>query len=125
MPARYADLTGLLAALADHAAGAGVDALHIHRLQLAVEELFTNTIQHGLGGESALPVVVGLSADGRSATLRYRDLAPPFDLTVAAALAHDHDRIGGFGLNVLRSMATAIRYRYCDGANHTELDFEF
>ena len=98
---------------------------HGARLQLILEELFANTIEHGFAGNSEQPVAVALTTRPTGVTLRYCDRAPPFDPTAARPLEPDDERIGGFGLNLIRAMSSAIRYRRDAGWNITELDFDF
>ncbi len=49
------------------------------RLTFVVEELFTNSVLHGYGGERDAPIWVGLSGAGNMVELRYEDAAPPYD----------------------------------------------
>ena len=77
--ARYAELPGLLASVAEQAAGLGVAADDSLRLQLVVEELFINTISHGHRGDSEGRVSLTLGRKNGGLTLRYEDDAPPFD----------------------------------------------
>ena len=50
------------------------------RLQIVVEELFSNTIKYGYGGECERPVHLRLRCSPR-VELVYQDAAPPFDPT--------------------------------------------
>src|SRR5690242_9854667 len=49
------------------------------RLVLVVEELFTNSVKHGYGGECEKPIEITLQVDGICLAVRYRDQAPPYD----------------------------------------------
>ena len=49
------------------------------RLTLIVEELFTNSVMHGYGGESDAPIELALATGAGEVTLVYDDAAPPFD----------------------------------------------
>ena len=49
------------------------------RLLLIVEELFTNTVRHGHGGDCDAPIGVTLGAAAAHVELAYEDTAPPFD----------------------------------------------
>lgn len=119
--ARYGEIPSLLAELAHRAAALGVAAADIGRLQLVIEELFTNTIRHGYGGDSNQPVRVSLSRKQGILLLIYSDQAPPFDLT--ADLPQEAPEIGGLGIPLIRGMSKSLRYQRRNGLNVTELDF--
>ncbi len=58
------------------------------RLRLIVEELLTNSIQHGYRAESDTPIRIELAVIEGYPTLKYEDSAPPYDpLTRVSALA--------------------------------------
>ncbi len=90
------------------------------RLQLLVEELFTNTVSHGHGGDSDSPVMIGLAVQADALLLHYRDRAPRFDPT-APLPAEPLRQIGGAGLRLLASLARTMRYRRAGGANLLDL----
>ena len=56
------------------------DAALVPRVLIVVEELFSNTIKHGYGGECPRPVRLRLQPSPRL-TIIYEDDAPPFDPT--------------------------------------------
>lgn len=87
------------------------------RLSLVVEELFTNTVMHGHGGDSDAPVRIGLSADLQHLDLTYEDTAPPFDpLDQVARSTTDPGTeaferpVGHFGLALVVSMAVRASF---------------
>lgn len=98
------------------------------RMTLAVEELFTNTVMHGHGGDSDAPVRVALDVDAQHLTLRYEDQAPPFDPVQylresapdPATLVTDREP-GGYGLPLLAEMAARLDYLHVDGLNQIVL----
>jgi serine/threonine-protein kinase RsbW len=101
----------------------GLDVSQSKRMQLAAEELFVNSIHHGYGGECDSGIELALDIDAERATLTFIDHAPPFNLNDAAPLSASTERIGGVGLNLVRAMTTAIRYRRETHSNVTMLDF--
>lgn len=89
------------------------------RLTLAIEELFTNTVTHGHGGDSDATIVIGLSVAANSVRLGYADAAPRFDprpwlrtppesLYAPAAMRP----AGGLGLHLVGRIASRVRYAY-------------
>lgn len=92
------------------------------RLTLVVEELFTNTVTHGHGGDCDATIVIGLSAAPARVRLGYADAAPRFDprqclrtppesLSAPAAARP----AGGLGLHLVGQMASRVRYAYRGG----------
>ena len=49
------------------------------RLTLVVEELFTNAVMHGHGGDTDAPVRIQVGVDAAQLMLCFEDSAPPFD----------------------------------------------
>jgi len=99
---------------------------HCLRLNLVLEELFTNTVRHGHRGDSDAPVWVTLSGDGSGLNLTYEDSAPPFnpygtppdappDTTVKMR------KIGGLGVLLTRKLAASREYAYLYGRNRIRL----
>lgn len=101
------------------------------RLALVVEELFTNTVRHGHGGDSDAPVRVGLGADPSRIELSYADRAPPFDpLDHLARSAIDLDAdiadrpVGHAGIALVVGMTVGARYAREDGWNCLQLSLQ-
>lgn len=92
------------------------------RLTLAIEELFTNSVTHGHGGDSDATIVIGLSVRAGSIRLGYADAAPRFDprprlRTPPASLYAPADArpTGGLGLHLVGQLASRVRYAYHGG----------
>jgi anti-sigma regulatory factor (Ser/Thr protein kinase) len=98
------------------------------RLVLVVEELVTNVITHGYGGDRAAPVRIGLQAEDRDVTLQFEDTAPAFDphsrlaqgLAELEAGAADRP-VGHLGLPLVFRMASASHYEHAGGWNRLRL----
>jgi serine/threonine-protein kinase RsbW len=92
------------------------------RLRLVIEELFTNTVQHGYGVESDAPIRIALSLRDGGLSLLYEDSARAYDPLarptepIAASEPADARPIGGLGLALVRGFAEA-RYAYENGTN--------
>jgi anti-sigma regulatory factor (Ser/Thr protein kinase) len=87
------------------------------RLALITEELFTNTVQHGLGVGAKTRVRLALGAEPTQVALVYEDSARSFDPRAHAGQAvADLDaavaqgRVGGFGLVLVTQMADQVTY---------------
>jgi serine/threonine-protein kinase RsbW len=123
--ARMADLGDALAFVEAFCAERGIYSDDTARLRLIVEELFTNTVEHGCGGDSDCPVAVALDSDDDCVWLDYEDAAPPFDPRQHLAAADgtpDTSRIGGLGLHLVNRLAAHIDYVREDGWNRLRLE---
>ena len=120
--ARYAELPTLMGFLTQQAEQMGFSTADTLRFQLVLEELFSNTLEHGYGGECDRPIHLAVRPRSGGLTLIYRDQAPAFDLTHVSASAPGEHQLGGLGINLILGMALAIRYRRVAENNLTELD---
>lgn len=99
-----------------------VSAADRHKLTLIVEELFTNTVRHGHGGDNDAPVEISLALDADKIRLVYQDTAPRYD-SVAAAMRTDIEstinerRIGGLGMVLTFALADSAQYAYLENRN--------
>jgi anti-sigma regulatory factor (Ser/Thr protein kinase) len=96
------------------------------RLNLVLEELFTNTVRHGHRGDCDAPVWIAVSRGGDTLYVVYEDKAPPFnpyahlsepvlDATVSMR------KIGGLGVLLTRELAATRDYAYLFGRNRIRL----
>jgi anti-sigma regulatory factor (Ser/Thr protein kinase) len=104
---------------------AGIVAPAALRVELVVEELFTNTVRHGYRGECDHPVWLHVLPAAGALCLTYQDAARAFDplaldLPGEGASAHC---IGGQGIRLVRSFASSIAYRRDAGRNILTLLF--
>src|SRR5262249_52596668 len=96
------------------------------RLTLLVEELFTNTVIHGHGGDSEAPVrLVCEGTEGRIA-LDYEDPGPPYDPFPPAPppglqARVEGRRVGGLGVLLVSAMARQVEYRRVGNTNRISL----
>jgi len=94
------------------------------RLALIVEELFTNTVLHGHGGDCDAPVRIGLEARASEVDVAFEDSAPPFDpIAYAAGSPVDLDAagadrtVGKLGIALVLGMTVRAGYAREDGLN--------
>lgn len=125
-PARMDRLRALRAFLENFSTQAGLPEEQRLRLNLVLEELFTNTVRHGHRGGSDAPVWVTLTSGPAGVNLTYEDAAPPFnpygrppdappDTTVKMR------KIGGLGVLLTRRLAASREYAYLYGRNRIRL----
>jgi serine/threonine-protein kinase RsbW len=124
-PARAGELRRIGTFLNDFCTRQGVDREHCLKLNLVVEELFTNTVRHGHRGDSDAPVWLSVETRPSGVHLTYEDTAPPFNPYALFANAPDTTlslrRIGGLGVLLTREMASTRDYAYLYGRNRIRL----
>ena len=123
-PAKLEALHGLRHFLESFCAQAAIGRDGCLRLNLVLEELFTNTVRHGHRGDSEAPVWVSLatSQDGRVA-LSYEDTAPPFNPYghVSPDTTQEIGKLGGRGVLLLQRLSATRDYAYLYGRNCVRL----
>ena len=94
------------------------------RLTVIVEELFTNTVEHGYGGESDAPIGIALSFVVDEVEVLYEDGAPRYDPLVHLSptgsdleAAIESRPVGGLGVELVRQLTASARYVHEDGRN--------
>lgn len=106
----------------------GISANDMLRLTLVIEEIFTNAVRHGHGGDSDAPIRLRLNASPGEIDVVYEDTAPAFDPTArvdqsGAELESDLDksRVGGLGVVLVKQMARSFKYTRERGLNRLRL----
>ena len=129
VPARFSSLPQLLAMLSTHAV-APEHVPSLLRAQLAVEELFVNSIHHGYGQETDHPVWLTVQHGDTVLRVVYADQAEAFNpLSPDIAIGEDIEarktgqRIGGVGLRLIMNLARWGHYTREEGRNVTQLEF--
>jgi len=97
-----------------------------HKLTIIVEELFTNTVNHGHRGDSDAPIFITFEEDGGGLRLIYEDSAPQFDPLLASQRTDidatvNERRVGGLGIFITIGLAEKADYSYVEGRNRISL----
>jgi len=126
IPARLARMRDLRVFLEGFCAAAGVGREPCLRLNLVLEELFTNTVRHGHGGDCDAPVWVSLAKQSGHVRLTYEDTAPPFNPYAKLAMQSPDTtigtrKVGGLGVMLTRELAASQDYAYLFGRNRIRL----
>lgn len=123
-PARLDALSSVIALLERFCAAGGVGQDDRLRLNLVIEELFTNTVRHGYGRDCDAPVWIGLAESPDQLVFEIEDTAPPFNPFahgVALDVALEERRIGGLGVHLARELSVRSEYAYVFGRNCVRL----
>ena len=119
-------------ALVEFTAGAfahlGLDPQLLPRVDLAVEELFTNMVKYGRGSDAAVKVRLQAVEGGVDLTLIDRDVEP-FDITRAPEVdvraPIEAREPGGLGLHLIRRMADSVEYEYTAPTRQSRITVRF
>jgi serine/threonine-protein kinase RsbW len=92
-------------------------------INLCLEELFLNAVQHGHANRTSISVC----AEDDGVTVEFTDDGEPFDPTLAPAKringpTDDFD-IGGYGTGLMRKFSRSMSYRRFEGMNRLVLEF--
>jgi anti-sigma regulatory factor (Ser/Thr protein kinase) len=125
-PADMKALPDVLEFAAAAAGAAGFDGVAQLFVELIIEELFTNTVTHGYGGDSRQPVWVSVAGVCAKLTLTYEDAAPPCNpLTLPAPGLLDapveERKVGGLGMPLVKALSDSASYAYGEGRNRLTL----
>lgn len=125
-PARLQAFDQVKALIDEFGAAAELGREDRHKLTLIVEELFTNTVNHGHRGDSDAPVFITFEENKGDLKLIYEDSAPRFN-PLAAGHGADIEatvtgrRVGGLGIFITIGLTDKADYSYVDGRNRISL----
>jgi anti-sigma regulatory factor (Ser/Thr protein kinase) len=93
--------------------------------RVCVAEIAANVLEHGSSGRQSVELGVTLRRHNAGLDLEIRDSGSPFDPTAAAERpvpkTIEDAEIGGLGLRLIRSYASAMTYRHDGLCNHLKL----
>jgi anti-sigma regulatory factor (Ser/Thr protein kinase) len=104
---------------AAEACGLSEDA--VFQVQLAVDEAFSNIVEHSYGGECLEDVACTCEVDQESLVVLLQDFGRPFDpgsIPEPDLKSSLEDRdVGGLGLYFMRKMMDEVYFSYSPGSN--------
>lgn len=115
-PAQFENLDHVREFVGDAAQKCGLDAAAIYAVQLAVDEGFSNIIEHAYGGECLEKIECKCQIADSGLTVTLRDCGVPFDPTAIhdpdlAAELEERD-IGGLGLYFIRQLMDEVEFSF-------------
>jgi phosphoserine phosphatase len=121
-------LAGLVAFSAEAFERLAIDSRLLPRVDLAVEELFTNMVKYGPGSGGAVEVRLAAIEGGVEVVLIDRDVEP-FDVTRAPDVDIERPieqrEPGGLGLHLVRRMADFVGYEYEPSSRESRITVRF
>jgi serine/threonine-protein kinase RsbW/sigma-B regulation protein RsbU (phosphoserine phosphatase) len=122
---RLSEVAPLAKRVAAFCAERGLPESVAYRINLALEEILTNTIKYGYAEGGTHEIVVKLQQIQDGMTVEIDDDARPFAVTDATApdlsAPVEQRPIGGLGLHLVRALMDEVHYRRDDGHNHVTL----
>ena len=125
MRSDLAELTRLACWVEAWAQQHGVPEQTAQQLDLCSAEAVTNVITHGLAAADS-EIVVSIDRRGDDVVLEIEDDGVAFDPTQAPPpppVTLDSDRVGGWGINIVRKLSDEVRYRRVNDRNRLTLVF--
>lgn len=121
-PAEREQLPGILTQVKSEVLEGGLNEGAADRLELALEELLVNIMDHSLKGEGGFWLVLNRTDDGF--VLETRDEGVPWEGSIATpdleASLEERD-IGGLGLFMMEQLVERVAYERRDGFNFWQL----
>lgn len=116
-----AELARLSVAIDEFCEQATVPTADGFALQVVIEEVVTNIINHGYGGNTGHTFSLHLSANETSVTVEARDDAPAYDpltrLEVDTTVPLAEREVGGLGVHLVKKMMPQVSYKRLAGHN--------
>ena len=100
----------------------------IYMINLALDELITNTVSYGLRGVARPKIEVTLQVSDTMLVLSMVDNGRKFDPTESMhpdlSSPVEERPIGGLGLHLIKTFADRVKYEYAEGRNRLTLEHD-
>ena len=124
-----AELSRVAESVEEFCAGLGLPPGCAFKLNVAIEELLTNTISYGYDDSARHELAIDITREGETIVTELSDDARPFDPLNAPPpdleSAIEDRRIGGLGVHLVKTLMDDVAYAYRDGRNHITLRKNF
>ena len=98
----------------------------IYMVNLALDELITNTVSYGLRGVARPKIEITLQVSDTMLVLSMVDNGRKFDPTESThpdlSSSVEERRVGGLGLHLIKTFADRVKYEYSEGRNRLTLE---
>ena len=120
-----AELTRVAESVEEFCASQAIPAACAFKLNIALEELLTNTISYGYDDAGRHEIAIDIAREGETIVTELSDDGRPFDPLNAPPpdldSAIEDRRVGGLGVHLVKTLMDDVRYAYRDGRNHITL----
>jgi serine/threonine-protein kinase RsbW len=120
-----AELSRVANSIDEFCANLAIPASCTFKLNVALEELLTNTISYGYGDGKIHQIALSVVRQGDTLVTELSDDARPYDPLQAPPPDLDSTiedrRIGGLGVHLVKTLMDEVTYAYEGGRNHVTL----
>ena len=128
IPARLSEVRELSSMVEAFGDSHGLPDPKVFVINLALDELITNIVMHGLEDAGAVRIDITLRVDQGTLFLVMEDNGHPFDPTrdvePDTSSTLQERPIGGLGLHLVKSFADRIAYDFVDGKNRLTVEHD-
>ena len=128
-PPRLSELRNVSRMVEAFGAAHGLAESRVYMLNLALDELITNSVNYGFDGVAEPRIDITLWASGRLLVLTIADNGRRFDPTESAppdlSLPLEDRPAGGLGLHLVRTFADRVTYQFTEGENRLTLEHNY
>ncbi len=128
IPARLSEVRELSSMVETFGDANGLPDPKVFVINLALDELITNTVTHGLEDRADAEIRITMRVDAGTLTVTMEDNGRPFDPTqethadVTSSL--DERAVGGLGLHLVKNFADRITYEFVAGRNRLTMQHD-
>ncbi|KGI77178.1 SpoIIE family protein phosphatase [Oleiagrimonas soli] len=129
LPGRIEDVFAALERCEQTMEASGIPGGVREDVRLVLEELMVNMVEHGHTGRTDGNIRLRLECDDDDVRVSLRDNGHPFNPLETKPPSTDTDgatdpeQVGGFGIHLVRAMASELTYSHDDQGNHLQLRF--
>ena len=128
IPARLSEVRELSSKVEAFGGANGLPDPKVFVINLALDELITNTVTHGLEDKADAEIRIRMRVRADTLILVLEDNGQPFDPTqdtnadVTSSL--EERAIGGLGLHLVKSFADRVSYEFVEGRNRLTMEHD-
>ena len=122
-PGRFDSLEKISKFIETVSKAAGFDEMGVYAIQTAVDEAFSNIIDHAYGGETADVIELACTNSDKGLKIVMHDHGRPFNPT-KVPVPNKHKRLrdikeGGLGLYFMRQLMDEVYFEFSPGTGNT------
>ena len=128
IPARLSEVRELSSMVEEFGDANGLPDPKVFVINLALDELITNTVTHGLEDKADAEIRIRMRVRADTLILVMEDNGQPFDPTedtnadITSSL--EERAIGGLGLHLVKSFADRVSYEFVEGRNRLTMEHD-
>lgn len=128
IPARLSEVRELSGLVEEFGDANGLPDPKVFVINLALDELITNTVTHGLEDMADAEIRIEMRVVADTLILVMEDNGQPFDPTqetnadVTSSL--EERAVGGLGLHLVKSFADRVSYEFVEGRNRLTMEHD-